>query len=144
MGRMIYELEMALEANEEEGDIILNEVFMMVIFQGITDELPPFEKYWTHMFQNKSMPIFGDCQSNILTFARLRIKLFSPEDDTNKETSPMIEEMEVTVATALLADIRYTNPQWSIYQVLGVDSDGIIHIMLTMWLVYSRWRSITL
>ena len=35
----------------------MNEEFMMVIFQDIMDELPPFEKYWTHMLQNKSMPV---------------------------------------------------------------------------------------
>ena len=32
---------------------------MMLVLQGIMDELPPFEKYWTHMFQNKAMPVFG-------------------------------------------------------------------------------------
>ena len=32
--------------------------------------------------------------------------LFSPEDDTNKETSTMIGEMAVTAAKALLVDIR--------------------------------------
>ena len=38
---------------------------MMLIFQGITDDLPPFEKYWTHMFQNKSMPVVDECQIKI-------------------------------------------------------------------------------
>ena len=49
MGRMVDDLEMALEATEEGGDLILKEEFMMLIFQGIMNELPPFEKYWTHM-----------------------------------------------------------------------------------------------
>ena len=31
------------------------------------DELPSFKKYWTHMFQNKSMPVVGECQSKVLT-----------------------------------------------------------------------------
>ena len=35
----------------------------MVILQGIMDELPPFEKYWTHMFENKSMHVVDECQS---------------------------------------------------------------------------------
>ena len=59
MGRIVDELEMALEAIEEEGGIIMNDEFMMGIFQGIIDEITPFEKYWTHMFQNKSMPVVG-------------------------------------------------------------------------------------
>ena len=38
----------------------------MLIFQGIMDEIPPFEKHWTHMFQNKSMPVVCDCQRKVL------------------------------------------------------------------------------
>ena len=43
MGRIVDELETVIEAIEEEGGIILKEVFMMIIFQGIIDELPPFK-----------------------------------------------------------------------------------------------------
>ena len=39
---------------------------MMGIFQGVMDEIPTFEKYWTHMFHNKSMPVVDDCQRNVL------------------------------------------------------------------------------
>ena len=67
---------MSLEAIEEEGDPILNEVFMKVILQGIIDEITPFEKYWTHMFQNKSLSVVGECQSKVLPFTRLHSKLF--------------------------------------------------------------------
>ena len=45
MGRMVGELETALEDIEEDGELILKEGFMMLIFQGIMYELPPFEKY---------------------------------------------------------------------------------------------------
>ena len=61
IGIMVDALETVLEAIEEEGLIILNGEFMMGIFQWIMDEIPPFEKYWTHMFQNKSMPVVGEC-----------------------------------------------------------------------------------
>ena len=44
MGRMFDELETALEDIEEEEDLILKEYFSMLIFQGIMDELPLFEK----------------------------------------------------------------------------------------------------
>ena len=49
--RTFDDSETALEAIEKEGGLILNEKFIMVIFQGIMNKLPPFEKYWTHMFQ---------------------------------------------------------------------------------------------
>ena len=81
---------MVIEAIEEEKELILNKEFMMSIFQGIMDELPQFEKYWTHMFQNNYMPVVGECQSKVLPFTRLHNYLFSPEDDTNKSTLAMI------------------------------------------------------
>ena len=37
---MVDELETALEAIEEESDLIMNEEIMMVIFQEIMDEIP--------------------------------------------------------------------------------------------------------
>ena len=74
---MVDELETALEAIEEEGDLILKEEFMMLIFQGIMDELPQFEKYWTHMFQNKSMHVVAECQTKVFSFSRMHNELLS-------------------------------------------------------------------
>ena len=82
------------------------EDFMMIIFQGITDDLPPFGKYCTHMFQNNYMPVVGECQSKVLPFTRLHNYLFSPEDDTNKSTLAMIGQVEVTASKALFSEIR--------------------------------------
>ena len=62
---MNEDLETAIEAIEEEGYLIMKEEFITIILQGIMDELPPFEKYWTHMFQNKSIPVVGECQSKV-------------------------------------------------------------------------------
>ena len=78
MGRMVDDLETALETIGEEGDLIMEEEFMMIIFQGIMDELPPFEKYWTNMFQNKYMPVVGECQSKVFPFYRMRNEIFLP------------------------------------------------------------------
>ena len=61
MGRIVDDLETALEAKEEEEDLNMNEEFLMGIPQGIMNELPPSEKYWTHIFQNNSIPVVGEC-----------------------------------------------------------------------------------
>ena len=79
---------------------------MVCIFQWIIYELPPFETYWTHTFQNKSMYVVGEFHSKVFPFYRLINDLFSPEDDNNKETSSMIGKMAVTSAKALLAKIK--------------------------------------
>ena len=57
------------------------------------------------MFQNKSMPVVGEFHIKVLPFARLRNQLFSTEDNTNKDTSSMIREMEVTTYKDLLSII---------------------------------------
>ena len=78
----------------------------MGILKGILDEPPPYEKYWTHVFQNKSMPVLGECQTKVFPFSRHRDKIFSLEDDTHKYTSSMIREMVVTADKVLISDIR--------------------------------------
>ena len=50
IGIMVGELNTVLEDIEKEGGLIMKEEFMMLVFQRMMDELPPFEKYWTHMF----------------------------------------------------------------------------------------------
>ena len=142
MGRIIDDLETALESIEEEWGLILKYEFMMLIFQGIIGELPPFEKYWTQMFQNNSTPVVGECRSKVLTFTILYNYLFSPDDGTNKNTCAMIGEMAVTADKALLSKIwDGKNPRQIIYQVLGEDYVGMIHLMLTMRLVCSKFQS---
>ena len=68
-------------------------------------ELTPFEKYWTHMFQDNFLPVVGEFQGKVFPFNRLKNEIFSTEDDTNKAASSMIGEMTVTADNALLADI---------------------------------------
>ena len=58
------------------------------------------------MFKNKSMPVVGKYQSKVFPFSLLRNYLFLPEDDTNKYTSALIGDMEVTETKALLDEIR--------------------------------------
>ena len=76
MGRIIDDLETEHEDIEEEGGLIMNKEFMMGVFQGIMDNLPPFEKYWTHMFQNNSMLIFGQCHSKFFHFIYCAMRYF--------------------------------------------------------------------
>ena len=47
------------------------------------------------MFQNKSMPIVGKCQSKVFMFTIMRNDIFSPDNDSSKETSAMIGKMTV-------------------------------------------------
>ena len=93
------------------------------------------------MFQNKSMPVVGECQSKVFPFAILHNELFSPDCNTNKDTYAMIGEMAVTADKALLSKIwDGKNPRQIIYQVLGEDYVGMIHLMLTIRLVCSKFQ----
>ena len=77
----------------------------MDVFQGMLDELPPIEKYWTHMFQNKSLTVVSKCQSKVFQLSRLSNELLSTDNKTNKDTSSMIGDMVVTADKALLSGI---------------------------------------
>ena len=64
---------------------------MMLTFQGIMDEIPTFEKYWTHMFQTKSIPVVDEYQGKVFLFNRLSNEILSREESTNKNTSAMVK-----------------------------------------------------
>ena len=91
MGIMVDKLETVIESIDEEGSLILKEEFMMIIFRGILDEITPFEKYWTHMFQTKSIPVVDEYQGKVFLFNRLSNEILSREESTNKNTSAMVK-----------------------------------------------------
>ena len=68
-------------------------------------------------------------------------ELFSPDDDKNKEISSIIEYITITEDKDLIFEIWDENyPRRIICQVPGEDYVDIIHMMLTIRLVYSKWN----
>ena len=60
MGDVVDTLEGAMEEIARDGELLLNEDFIMNIFSKFQENIDPFEKYLTYIFEEKlSNPIGG-------------------------------------------------------------------------------------
>ena len=66
MGKCIDLLEKALELITDNGSYILDEYFMMGIFNTLHEQLPPFSDYITHMFENKKMGVISNKNTKVV------------------------------------------------------------------------------
>ncbi len=59
MGRMVDLMEDAFEKNACDGEMLLNEEFMMNIFQPIVNQVEPFAEYLEFIFEKKVAHALG-------------------------------------------------------------------------------------
>ncbi len=86
---------------------VLNEDFMMNMFQKYVDALPPFKSYLEHLFQKKRMNVVAsESGATVLQFAELRTELFSPSDSTNAGTNGRLIELARVAAQGILDELH--------------------------------------
>ena len=106
MGQMIDLLEKALEEIEKDGTLIVNESFMMVIFNELIEKLPPFKEYIRHMYKSKKTSLVDEASTKVLPLSLLREEVFSPKTETNKSTSIFMKKLGELSASAILSELR--------------------------------------
>ena len=74
---------------KEDGNKIIDEQFMMATFEELYEELNPFQEYRDHVYAERKTCVVGSNKVKVIPLKLLRDERFSPEDDTNKETSAM-------------------------------------------------------
>ena len=79
MGQVVGLLEIALESIVDNGKLILDEIFMMGIFDELLRKVPPFVDYFKYIYQNRMTTSVDDTRKKVVTFAKLRDELFSPK-----------------------------------------------------------------
>ena len=110
-GRSIDILERALEkiadGTDEHGpgELMLQDTFMMLIFDELACELPPFKKYLSYMYETKQMSLVGSPISSH-QFMCLRNELFSPNDGDNIDSTTMAVELGELAASTILIELR--------------------------------------
>ena len=79
MGRALDTLHSKLDEIVNNPSLILDEDFMMNIFEEYLNELSPFKKYWDFMFNKKQIKLIARKSSaKVASFAMLRDELFHP------------------------------------------------------------------
>ncbi len=82
---------------------ILEECFMMSMFSKYIDMLPPFKKYWDHLFESKQMVVVAsESGAKVLQFAELRKGLFHPSDPMNAATNNCLVQLARVAAQGIL------------------------------------------
>ncbi len=116
MGLIVDLLEDEFLAIENDGRLILNEEFMMRIFQPIVDKVPPFKEYLQHMFEEKHTFALGSCKNEHqwLPFDELITELFDPSADYIQQSNEITCELAGVVATTFLLEFRDTNKATSV------------------------------
>ena len=115
MGRVVDILESALEDIAQNGDLILDKIFMFGIFKELREELKPFQEYWLHMFDNKRMAVIDDSSTKVTHFSIVCNELFEPTTQTNIDSSTITKYLAVAAANALLEELRDTRKATSKY-----------------------------
>lgn len=84
---------------------MIQEDFIMGIFQDLRNELPPFDNYLTFIFEEKQTKMIGQ-NTKTLPLKELRCELFRPLRKENRQTDKLMHGMAVEVATLMLKELR--------------------------------------
>ena len=107
MGRVLDTLEAKLSKIKRDPNLILNEDFMMGIFQEYLDELPEFKDYWDATFKDRQMAVISrKSGTKVVHYARLRGMLFSPLRKTVRDTRFRVRELAKVAADAILTELH--------------------------------------
>ena len=111
---------------------ILDEDFMMSMFSKYLDKLPPFRKYWDHLFEKTQMVVVAsESRAKVLEFAELRKELFHPSDPTNAATYECLVQLAQVAAQGILNELhdekkatwKYLSISGSHFSYQGCPSD---------------------
>ena len=131
-GRAIDTLRLKMMDLVNDPNNILDEDFMMGMFSEYIAELPPFKKYWEHLFEKKQMIVVAsDSGAKVLAYADLRKELFHPCDSTNAATDNRLVELAGVAAQAILDELhdqkkatyKYLSISGSEYSVVGCSTE---------------------
>ena len=107
MGRTLDTLESKMQEISSKPTLILDEKFMMGIFDEFSNELPPFKEYLCLLFEKKQMSVVArKSGTKVVHFDHLRRQLFSPARKTDRDTSHRVTELAKTAADAVLAELH--------------------------------------
>ena len=92
IGRALDILHKALKNLMKHPKLIIDEDYMMGVFNEYIEELPSFKEYWTFMFDKKQMSVVSrNTGTKVLRIAQLRSELFHPKNQTNKDSDAWVK-----------------------------------------------------
>ncbi len=107
MGRAIDLMYDAFSEVESNGELMLDEDFIMRIFSPLYGELPEFEEYLTYFFEEKESNVIGSCSrgDRVLAIDLAKCEVFYPTQIENQQTHDLCVNLAREVATCLLLEV---------------------------------------
>ena len=103
---------------------------MLCMFDELKDVLPPFNEYYKHLYEKKTIKTISETSVKNFPFAILREELFSTSSETNIKLNETTVTLGSVSARAILREIRDLKKLLLIiYQQRMVSSVGRIHRM---------------
>ena len=111
MGRVIDTLEKKLVSVVRDPRLILEEDFMMGMFEEYVQELKPLKDYVDLLYQKKQMSLISrvvarKSKSKVVHLAMLRKQLFTPDRKTEQKTRGRTIQLGKVAAEAILVELR--------------------------------------
>ena len=99
---IFYEKLLVIQANPR---LVLSEIFMMSIFSGIMDVLPPFKEYWVYLYTKKTMNVVSHKSgARLMGLPKAREKLFNSTKKTNKLCQARVIQLAQVFAGVVLVE----------------------------------------
>jgi len=108
MGRAVDLMYNAFVEVESNGELMLDEDFIMGIFSPLYEELPEFKAYLEYFFEEKESNVIGSCSRDNCVLVALdlaKCKVFYPTRIENQQTNDLCVNLTREVATCLLLEV---------------------------------------
>lgn len=94
--------------NEIVGDVSLihDESFMLHIFDDLRSELPEFDAYLKHEFENKKTECVKASSTKAIPLKELIKEIFCPVDEDNRDSTEMLENLAGIGIAGLIAELE--------------------------------------
>jgi hypothetical protein len=104
MGRAVDLMYNAFAEVESDGELMLDEDFIMNIFSPLYAELPELKEYLTYYFEENESNVIGSCSHRdcVLAIDLAKCEVFYPTKKENQQTHDLCFNLAKEVATCLL------------------------------------------
>ena len=91
----------------EDPTKIIDEGFMMGLFDDITDNIPDYQKFKKYMYEDKKSLFIARVGNKVVPFRLLKDELFNPQDNDNQATNDLMPELGKITAKAIIDDFEH-------------------------------------